>query len=82
MSCYVRLPRPNDVITFIVPLTPGHAVDVPGALRRFGDRYICDEFAHPKVTNLRKMYHTKLMELSATEGANLFSMLCLFFYVF
>ena len=81
MMCYGRLPRRDGVDTFLVPTTAGQAINVPGALRRFGEKYILDEFNHPKVTILRKMYHTKLMELTATHEVIVLCKLLSFYFL-
>ena len=68
VRCYLTLPRPDGVKTFLVPAgRETERVNVPSAFRTFAAHLLPKDKSTPTVNIMRKYYHRALMKLSGSE---------------
>jgi hypothetical protein len=68
VASYLRLPRHAGVELFLVPANVGtEHVDVPSAFRTFCSHLLPSDCSTPTVNLMRKLFHTKLIDITKDE---------------
>lgn len=68
LSCYAALPRLASVDTLLHPAGAAKVVDIPNALRNGNRLFLPKDSIHPRSTQWRKWYHSKLTKLVESEA--------------
>ena len=69
MTCN-SVPLRRDATTLLVPVSRGVTeVSVPGALHKFGWKYLPQEVTEPTVNLLRNWFHTRCMQMTAPHAS-------------
>jgi hypothetical protein len=70
LECYIKLPRPEGVASFLVPaLDSTDRVDIPTALYGWSSRFLPKGCTKPTVNLMRKFFHKQLIKLTQDEAS-------------